>query len=253
MIETIHVAPEYFALIMLIAFASSVVGGISGFGAGLIIVPMLLPIVGVKGVIPVVGVAMVVGNLARVYVYRQDIQFRLVARMLVAILPGAAIGVWLYAVLPAQVVALVIGCILILSVPVRRILQRYAVTPSPGSVSVIAFLCGVLAGNAPGGGVIIVTLLLGMGLSGPVLLGVDAVIGVALSLTNSVLFGTFGLLNLQLALIGLGVGAAMIPGAFVARALIGRITSDIHVRIIEVFVIFGGLSFFYAALASHAR
>lgn len=248
MADPITIEPLYLALVVAIAFGSSIIGGISGFGAGLIVTPMLLPLVGVKGVIPVVGVAMVVGNLARMFVYRHHIDTSVLARMLVAILPGTVLGVWLYAMLPAQVLAVFIGTILIASVPTRRYLKRHQITPPPAGVSTVAFLCGVLAGNAPGGGVIIITLLLGMGLHGPALLGTDAIIGTAISLTNTALFGGFGLLDLSRLMIGLSIGAAMIPGAFLARALVTRMTAQTHVRIIEVFVIFGGLSFFWAAL-----
>ena len=244
------IEPLYLGVVIAMALASSIIGGISGFGAGLIITPLLLPVVGVKGVVPVVGVAMIVGNLARVFVYRANIEPRVLLRMLVAILPGAVLGVWLYAILPAAILAVFIGSILIASVPTRRYLARHRIAPPPAGVSAIAFLCGVLAGNAPGGGVIVITLLLSMGLSGPALLGTDAIIGTALSLTNSVLFGTAGLLDGPRFLIGLAIGAAMIPGAFLARALLSRITAQTHILIVEIFIVFGGVSFYWAAINS---
>lgn len=246
--DPLIIDPIYLALVALLAFGSSIIGGISGFGAGLIITPVLLPLVGIKGVIPVVGVAMIVGNLARVFVYRTHIDRSVLLRMLIAILPGTVLGVWLYAMLPAQLLAVFIGCVLILSVPARRQLQARQITPSPTGVSIAAFLCGVLAGNAPGGGVIIITLLLGMGLHGPALLGTDAIIGTAISLTNSTLFGTIGLLDWSRFIVGIIVGCAMIPGAFLARALISRMRAETHVLIVEGFVILGGLSFFWAAI-----
>lgn len=45
-------------LFLSLAFASSVLAGASGFGAGLLIAPFLLPIVDIKSVIPILGVAM---------------------------------------------------------------------------------------------------------------------------------------------------------------------------------------------------
>lgn len=249
MSDPIVIAPLYMVLVMAIALFSSVIGGMSGFGAGMIITPVLLPILGVKGIVPVVMVAMVVGNLARVAAYRQSIEFGVILLLLVAILPGSLIGVWLYAYMPASFVAVVIGTVLILSVPLRRHLSRHEIVPKRNSVSVIAFLCGVLAGNAPGGGVIIISLLLSLGLSGPALLGTDAVIGMAISLTNASLFGGFGLLDMQRLVMGIAIGLAMFPGAFVARAIVGRLSTRVHIRIIEVFVICGGLSFYWAAFS----
>lgn len=181
------------------------------------------------------------------FVYRLHVDYRVVLRMLAVILPGAVLGVWLYAMLPSRILAVMIGCVLILSVPTRRILKARSISPSPAGVGLVGFLCGVLAGNAPGGGVIIITMLLGMGLHGPALLGTDALIGTAISLTNSALFGGIGLLDWTRLAIGLTVGASMIPGAFVARALVARMRPQTHVVIIETFIILGGLSFFWAA------
>lgn len=249
MSDPLVIAPLYMVLVMAIAFLSSVVGGMSGFGAGMIITPVLLPILGVKGIVPVVMVAMVVGNLARVTAYRKSIEFGVILRLQLAILPGSVIGVWLYAYMPTGVVAVVIGTALILSVPLRRHLSRHEIVPKPNFVSVIAFLSGVLAGNAPGGGVIIISLLLSMGLSGPALLGTDAVIGTVISLTNASLFGGFGLLDMQRFVIGIAIGLAMFPGAFVARAIVGRLSTRVHIRIIEIFIIGGGFSFYWAAFS----
>ena len=48
-----------------VAFFGSVLGGVSGFGAGLIVTPFLVPVVGIKGVVPVMSVAMTLGRLSR--------------------------------------------------------------------------------------------------------------------------------------------------------------------------------------------
>lgn len=245
--DPIVIEPYYLALVAGLAFASSIIGGISGFGAGLVVAPFLLPIVGIKGVVPVIAFAMIIGNLARFWAFRRDLSLRTALRLLLPLLPGVAIGASLYDALPARVVAVFIGIVLIAAVPLRRYLQRRRVTPSPAATVGIAFGTGVLSGNAPGGGVLVVTLLLGLGLSGSALIGTDALIGTIISLTNSALFGAFGLLDLQRAGVGLLIGTAMIPGAFAARALVKRLTADTHVRIIEAFVLFGGLSFFWAA------
>jgi uncharacterized protein len=64
--------PVQFLMIGVVAFLGAVLGGISGFGAGLIVTPFLLPVVGVKAVVPVMSIAMMFGNLSRLWVYRPD-------------------------------------------------------------------------------------------------------------------------------------------------------------------------------------
>lgn len=50
------------------AFLSSILGALSGFGAGILFMPFLVPLVGVKGVVPVVAIAMLIANVARIWV-----------------------------------------------------------------------------------------------------------------------------------------------------------------------------------------
>jgi len=49
-------------LIAAMAFSASLIGGISGFGTGLILPMVLVPIVGVENVIPLMAVGMVVAH-----------------------------------------------------------------------------------------------------------------------------------------------------------------------------------------------
>ena len=60
------------------AFFSSILGALSGFGAGVLVMPFLVPLVGIKGVVPVMAVAMVIANVARIWVYRTHVRLDLV-------------------------------------------------------------------------------------------------------------------------------------------------------------------------------
>jgi len=231
------------AFIMAVAFGSSILGGLSGFGAGALVAPFLLPVFGEKTVFPVVATAMMVGNLARVWVYRHSIDGASVRTVLVPVIPGIVIGVMIYDFLSPRMLSILIGLILIGSIFLRRIMAKRAIKASASGTAAAAFSAGVISANAPGGGVIIISLLLGIGLKGATLIGSDAVIGVALSLANMVLFGSLGHLPLPALLVGLAVGAAMVPGAYTARWLMTRLSLAVHLVIMEAFVMSSGLIF----------
>tara|TARA_R100000750_G_scaffold41283_2_gene26828 strand:- start:3750 stop:4502 length:753 start_codon:yes stop_codon:yes gene_type:complete len=247
MFEIAGIAPAQLLLVTGIALLSSVLGGLSGFGAGMVVVPFLLPIVGIKGVVPVIAVAMLIGNAARFNVYRSEVRRETVIRMLLMILPGAILGVWIYDALPPRIVAVVIGSVLILSIPVRRWLAQREIRPTRNGVAAAAFGAGLIAGNAPGGGVLIITLLLSMGLTGPALLGTDAAIGTILSMTNAALFGGLGLLDMSRLIIGVTLGLAMIPGAYIARFFLTRLQTSVQILVVEAFILVGGMSFYWSA------
>ena len=55
------------------ALIGSVVGGVAGFGAGVILLPLVAWTLGVRATAPVLTVAMLVGNIARIWWNRAEI------------------------------------------------------------------------------------------------------------------------------------------------------------------------------------
>lgn len=243
-------APIQFLMVGVIAFLGAILGGISGFGAGLIVTPFLLPVVGVKGVVPVMSVAMMFGNLSRLWVYRERVDRKVILKILIPSVPGVVLGTLLYDLLPQRPLAAFIGAFLLVSIPLRRWLARKQVTPTPGAVVGVSGAFGLVSGALPGGGVVLMPLLLGLGLSGGALVGSDAVIGVAVNVIKVFMFGTLDLMNADLLLAGFLVGLCMIPGAYGARWLIDRLNMRVHTVLIELMVMFSGISFIWSAIDS---
>lgn len=237
-----------FAALGVIAFLGAVLGGVSGFGAGLIVMPFLALVVGVEGVVPVMAVAMTLGNISRAWVYRRQIQRGPILQIVVPAVPGAALGVFFYDLLPQRPLAIAIGLFLLVSIPLRRVLARRKVAPTQGAIVGVSAGFGVVSGALPGGGIILMPLLLGIGLSGGGLVGTDAVIGMLVNVAKAVFLTSLDHLDASLFLVGLLVGSCMIPGAYGARWMIDRLNVRIHTAIIEVLVAASGFSFIVSAL-----
>jgi uncharacterized membrane protein YfcA len=106
------------------ALAASTLGGLSGFGTGLILPVFLAPLVGIANVIPVMAVAMLLSNGSRVAAFWRDVQWLHVRRMLVLGLPACVAGAYCYTLLSSQWIAALLGIFLLLSIPLRRLLRR---------------------------------------------------------------------------------------------------------------------------------
>jgi uncharacterized membrane protein YfcA len=225
-----------------VAVIGSIVGSLSGFGGGLIIIPFLVPVLGIKAVVPVITCAMIIGNGARVFVYREHIRADLVWKLSLSVVPGVVLGAFIYDRMPATLLSFFIGAFLILSVPLRWALRGRTIHANGAKHGAVGFGFGVITGSTPGAGVILVSILLGMGLTGGTLIGTDAVIGVLVSALRAALFGSFDLISAQIVLLGVLIGLATIPGAFFARWLMKRMPIRLHVAIIEVFVVGSGIS-----------
>src|SRR3989442_3859296 len=78
------------------ALAASVVGGVAGFGAGIIMLPLVAWAIGVRSAVPVLTVTMLVGNLSRIWWSRGEIDRAVVVRFALGAVPATAVGTALY-------------------------------------------------------------------------------------------------------------------------------------------------------------
>lgn len=56
-----------FILIFLISFLAATISGATGFVGGLLLLPVLTNIVGIKAVVPILTIAQIFGNVSRVH------------------------------------------------------------------------------------------------------------------------------------------------------------------------------------------
>ena len=103
---------------------AAIVGGMGGFGTGIILTAALAPFIGVKAVIPVLAVAGAIINAGRFWFYRKSVQRSTLVLVLACALPFLVLGTWIYSVLDARAVGTVLGIVVMLSVPLRRALDR---------------------------------------------------------------------------------------------------------------------------------
>lgn len=238
------------AIAVTAAFLSSILGALSGFGGGILVMPFLVPLVGIKGVIPVMAVAMIIANMARIWVYRTHVRYDILGTLIAAIIPGVFVGTYVYKSMPVDFLAAFLGVFLIASIGLRRLLAGRSIKVGGAGLIVGGFIFGVLTGTTPGVGVLLIACLLGMGLGGPALVGTDAVVGLLISFVRTGMFSLYGLIRIPELAIGIIVGLATFPGAFAARWMINRLSATVHVWIIEAMVVFAGASFLWRAWAA---
>jgi uncharacterized membrane protein YfcA len=235
------------ALIALLAFLTSIVGGLSGYGIGVVLPAFIAPVVGVVAVIPVMAVAMSFANASRVWAYWRTIAPSRVAALMAVALPMAAIGSMIYVHLSAETIATMLGVFLIAVVPIRRILEARKFVMSERGLLVVVAGYGFLAGGMSGAGLLMVAGLMAAGVQGGALIATDAAVATSINLLKVGVFGGYELLTPELFLAGALIGLCTVPGAFVARRIIDRLPLRAHVWMMEAVVIAGGLSFLWRA------
>lgn len=233
------------ALIGIATFASAIVGGMGGFGTGIMLTAVLTPILGIKAVVPTLGVAGVVINAGRFWFYRHDFDRRVVTRVLPPALLLLALGTWLFQRMNPAWLSIIIGAIVIAAIPARRILHACGLSVGRTGLVVGGGVFGLLNGLASGMGVVLVSLLMGAGLSGTAVLATDALVTIVIDISRSLLFGGMNVMPAGGVLLGAAVGLVSLPGSWVASRLVKKLGARLHIAVIDGLISVGGISLIY--------
>jgi uncharacterized membrane protein YfcA len=238
-----------FALIGGVALAGSILGGLAGYGTGLVVPIFLAPVVGIENVLPVMAVGMAFANGSRVAAFWREIYWPFARRILLVGLPTCMAGAYGFTLLEAEWVALLFGVFFIVSVPVRRLLARAGWRLGARGVTIAGAGWGFINGSMTGVGLLLISLLMAAGLEGAALIATDAIVSVIMGVAKIVLFGSVSRLDAELALAGVLIGVCTMPGAFIARRLLALVPLKVHTAFMDFIVLAGGASFLWRAFA----
>ena len=234
-------------LVAAMALIASVVGGVSGYGTGALMPLVLVPIVGPEPVVPIIAISALFSNTSRAAAFRNYVDVRRTLIVVAAAAPTCVLGAWGYTKLTGTGAALVIGTMLILSVPLRRLLKHHGFGIGDPGLGVGAVGYGVVVGGTSGSGVILLSLLMAAGLEGAAVIATDAVISLATSVIKISVFGLAGVVTAQVLAFALLIGVVALPGAYLARTFVERMPLHIHTAILDAVVIVGGVLLVFGA------
>lgn len=245
-LETISLAD--IALIGGATFLAALISGLGGFGGGFVIAIVFLPIVGAKGLLPLLSVFAFCSNVSRVLFYRRSIRWTPAFVLLVSSAPGVVAGTAFFDWAPERLLLALLGGTLMLFIPVRRYLDRHNIRPGPWSFVGIGLAFGVISGTSVGSGLFVIAALSGSGLAGAALLGTDAFIGLANSAMRVASFWSLGTLTQELFVTGVLMGILTVPGTLLAKQLVLRMGPRLHTALMETLIFLGGSFFVYRAI-----
>ena len=242
-----HVSLAQLALVAGVALFASIVGGVAGYGTGALMPLVLVPMIGAEPVVPIIAISAMFTNSSRTVAFFRFVDWRrAIIVMLGAALPCVA-GAYGYTLLTNKGALIVIGTMLCLSVPLRRILKRRNVVLGDRGLAASAVGYGVLVGGTTGSGVILLAMLMSAGVSGAGVIATDAIISIVVGIIKISVFGFAGVLTVQVVSFALLIGFVALPGAFLARAFVERMPVHVHTAILDAVVICGGAFMIFSA------
>ena len=231
------------AVVIAGALAGSIVGGVAGFGAGIMLLPILTLTLGVRAAIPVLTVTMTIGNLARVWWSRHDVNPRVVGMFLAGAIPATALGAMLFAGLTTDWLGRIIGAFLLAALPLRRLLRASGLVVRLRHFPLVGAGVGALSSVVVTTGPVVTPFFLAYGLRKAAYIGTEAVCAMVMHVTRGAVFARYSLLTWDTVALGCVLGGTMFAGSWMARRLIDRMSERVFLWIVEGLLVVAGLQF----------
>jgi len=236
--------------ILAVGLAAGTLSGIVGTGSSIMLMPILVYQYGPKEAVPVMAIAAVLANLARILAWWREVDWRACAAYSITGIPAAALGARTLLALPSHAVDLTIGLFLIAMVPVRHWLARHHLKLSLWHLALGGAAIGYLTGIVVSTGPLSVPLFLFYGLTRGAFLATEAASSLGIYFSKSVTFERFGALTADIALKGLTAGSSLMFGAFIARRFVLKLDADGFRLVMDAIMLAAGLSLLWTAMGA---
>jgi uncharacterized membrane protein YfcA len=231
-----------------VALFASVLGGVAGYGTGALMPLVLVPMVGAEAVVPIIALAGLLTNAGRMIAYLRFVAWRRATLVMVGAIPPCLVTAYGYTLLTGKGAQLVIGGMLMLTVPLRYGLRRRAVVLSDRGLMLSSVGYGAMVGGTVGAGVVLLSLLMATGMIGAEVIATDAMLSIVIGASRILVFGFAGVITTKVIAFALLIGIVAFPGAFLARAFVARLPIHVHTYILDAVVLIGGALMVFSAL-----
>lgn len=232
-----------------LALAAGALGGLVGTGSSLVLLPVLVMLYGPRMAVPLMGIAAVMANVARVLVWWRQIRWAPVVVYAAPGAPAAVLGAHTLLTISPRIVDGLLGVFFLAMIPIRRAVAtrewrvRYWQLALAGAI--VGFLTGMILSTGP----LSVPVFTGFGLSGGAFLGSEAASALALYTAKLATFGQFGVLTTEVVVQGLVIGAALMVGTFLARGLVHRLRAETYGVLVDLVLVAAAVGMFVATIA----
>ncbi len=237
-----------YVFVLLVGVVAGAVSGIIGTGSSIMLVPVLVIAFGPKQAVPIMAIAALMGNLARILAWWREIDWRACAVYAATAAPGAALGAGTLLVLPSRLVDGMLGGFFIAMIPLRRWLQTRAFTVRLWQLAAAGAGIGYLTGIVVSTGPISVPIFLAYGLVKGGFLATEAAGSLAVYIAKAVTFRGLGALPSDVIGKGLIAGASLMIGSFAAKPFVLRLQVESFRLMMDALMLISGLTLLWTAL-----
>src|SRR5947207_6028558 len=226
---------------------AGVVGGIVGFGASIMLMPVLVVAFGPREAVPIMAVAAIMTNLSRILVWWRDVDWRACAAYSITGVPAAVLGARTLLVLPPGIIDVALGAFFIAMVPLRRWIAAYDFHLDLWHLAVIGIVVGFITGIVATTGPLTVPVFLAYGLVKGAFLATEAAGSLAIYISKSITFRTLGALPFDALARGLIIGSSLMAGTFLAKRVVVKLPAERFRLAMDGLLLVSGATMLWAA------
>ncbi|NHV28374.1 sulfite exporter TauE/SafE family protein [Burkholderia sp. D-99] len=236
-----------YLFVLLVGLVAGALSGVVGAGSSILLLPVLVFQFGPQQAVPIMAIAALMSNVAKVLSWWREIDWRAFAAWSVPGVPAAALGARTLLILPPQVVDVALGVFFLAMIPGRRWLHarqfRIRLWQFALAGAVVGFLTGIVLSTGP----LSVPAFTAYGLAKGAFLSTEAASSLALMVSKIVTFKQLGALPLPSIVRGLIIGTSVMIGAFVGKAVVRRMSVHAFHHVLDAVMLCSGLSLLWAA------
>lgn len=206
-----------YVLVCAIGFVAGCLSGVIGTGASLILLPVLVPMFDPARAIPVMAIAGLMANAARVMAWHREVNWRAVLAYSLPGVPAASLGAISLVHLPAAISGTLLGVFIMLLVPFKHYIQKRDIKIGLGGLAVAGAVVGFLTGMFLSTGPLSIPAFLAFGLVKGAFLSTEAASSIFVQAAKVLTFYEAGALPLDLLISGLIIGSSLMAGTFFSK------------------------------------
>jgi uncharacterized membrane protein YfcA len=236
-----------YVLVLALGLVAGCLSGIIGTGASIMLLPVLVFQFGPKQAVPIMAIAALMSNVAKMIAWWREVDWRAFAAYSITGIPAAALGARTLLVLPSPAVDLALGLFFLLMIPGRRWLNamnfRIRLWQLALAGAVIGFLTGIVISTGP----LSVPAFTSYGLLKGAFLSTEAASSLALMVSKVTTFRQLGALPYSSVLQGVIIGASVMAGAFVGKAVVLRMSIGMFQHVLDGLLLCSGVAMLWGA------
>lgn len=225
-----------YVLLFVGAFCAAALSGAAGFGGALLLLPLLTRTVGPTLAVPLLTLAQLIGNVARMGLGVRQIRWRAVGCFLLGAVPCSILGAWSFVALPTGVITRLLGASILIFVALRA-RGRLQFTPGPQTLVLGGGIVGALSGLVGSAGPLGAAIFLTLKLPPVTYIASEATTATVLHVVKTIVYQRYIHFDQPTWLLALALGGAMVGGTLAGKRLIERLSAERFRQVVAVLLV----------------